>query len=262
MSPRNRKSRRYAAPSLADHALLLEPGDLVGIERERLDEGEEAPEPGEHAVPPALGQPPREHLEHRAVVRRAVPHPGVEHGELVAIGQQAGAVGHGDAPRCSHSDYNTAPSSRVRPLPRSAPVVRTSVASRARSLPVDERERAEALATAYEDRLVGELCGRATRTGRVLHPARPRGLDPRPGPDRWHDAGARPGLRHRPLPGRGGPPARCPRGARVRPRPRGGPDRPAPAPGRGPVRPGRGDRGPGAGRGRAHCLGRARSSMR
>ena len=92
---------------VADDALLLEPRDLGGIEREGLDEGEEAPEPGEHAVPPAFGEPPREHLEHRAVVRRAVPHPGVEHGELVAIGQQAGPIGHDNAPCCSHSDYNT-----------------------------------------------------------------------------------------------------------------------------------------------------------
>ena len=49
----------------------------------------------------------------------------------------------------------------------------------------------------------------------------------------------------------------CPRGARLRPRPRGGPDRPAAAAGRGPVGPGRGDRGPGPGRRRADCLGRA-----
>ena len=124
---------------------------------------------------------------------------------------------------------------------------------------IDERERAEALATAYEDRLVGELADDRRARGAFYTP--PDLVD-------WildralttdSTAGARPGVRHRALPGRGGPSGRRARGARLGPRRRGGPDRPAAAAGRGPVGPGRGDRGPRAGGGRAHGLGRRRT---
>ena len=47
------------------------------------------PGPADHAVAPAVGQPPREHLEHATPLGRAVTQRRAKHGELVTVGEQS-----------------------------------------------------------------------------------------------------------------------------------------------------------------------------
>src|SRR5690606_14470702 len=49
---------------------------------------EHTPPPGNHAVAPPGGEAPREHLEHGSAMGGAVGQGGLQHRELVAVGEQ------------------------------------------------------------------------------------------------------------------------------------------------------------------------------
>ena len=78
-------SRWSPAPTIARSASQ---SSSVGSELESLERVEQPAQPGEHPVPPTLGQPAGEHLEGRRMVGHARPQGGVEHGQLVVIGEQ------------------------------------------------------------------------------------------------------------------------------------------------------------------------------
>ena len=58
--------------------------------RKSLERVEGPPDAGDHAVAPPLGQPPGEELEDRAPVRGAAAQGGLQHGQLVVVGEQRG----------------------------------------------------------------------------------------------------------------------------------------------------------------------------
>ena len=70
----------------------VEGRERLVVEAERLDRVQRPADAGHHAVPAALGQPPREQLEDRAAVGRAVAERRLEHGQLVVVGQQGRSI--------------------------------------------------------------------------------------------------------------------------------------------------------------------------
>ncbi len=93
---------------LVDDPLVGEPVELGGGEAEALHRVQDPAGAGDHAVAPARGQPAGEHLEDGAAVCRPAAQGGLEHGELVAVGEQRGRAGrsHGSG---VHEDDATTP---------------------------------------------------------------------------------------------------------------------------------------------------------
>src|SRR5690606_38300337 len=75
---------------LADDALLAQPRDLGGGEGEVGDRVEEPPGPGDDAVASAPRQPAGEDLEDAGPVGGTGLEGRLEHGQLVAVGEQSG----------------------------------------------------------------------------------------------------------------------------------------------------------------------------
>ena len=96
---------------VVDHPLAGSQSTSSASKVKSRDHRQQAAEAGEHAVAPALGQSTREGLEDRRVIDAAVGDERGEHGEFVAVGQQAGrgdVVGDASFPPCcSQLDYNT-----------------------------------------------------------------------------------------------------------------------------------------------------------
>ena len=78
---------------LVDHPLVGEEAQLVVAEAEGLERLEDAPSTTDDAVAPPIGQAPREGLEDAAPVGLARGERGLEHRQLVVVGQQGGAGG-------------------------------------------------------------------------------------------------------------------------------------------------------------------------
>ena len=70
-------------------------GQLLVAEPEALEGLQQPAGAGDHAVPATVRQPPGEHLEHAASRGGAAAQRGLEHGELVVVGEQcrAGVLG-------------------------------------------------------------------------------------------------------------------------------------------------------------------------
>ncbi len=73
---------------LVDDGVLAEHVDRFGVEAEPLDRVERASDAGHDAVPAALGEPAREHLEHRPPLGRAAAQRRLQHGQLVVVGEE------------------------------------------------------------------------------------------------------------------------------------------------------------------------------
>ena len=65
MSPLNRYAASHSSVASSTMPAVAEVVELGGAEPEVLDQVEQAPGAADHAVAAAVGQPPREHLEHR-----------------------------------------------------------------------------------------------------------------------------------------------------------------------------------------------------
>jgi hypothetical protein len=79
--------RQPVAGSLVDDAPIGQERDRLLVEAEPLERVEQPVDTGDHAVPAAFRQAAGEQLEDRAAVRRAVGQTGLEHGQLVVVGQ-------------------------------------------------------------------------------------------------------------------------------------------------------------------------------
>jgi hypothetical protein len=78
------------AGRLVDHAALAQELDRRRVEAEALQRVEQPVHARHHAVPASVGQSSREQLEDRTAVRRAVGQRGLQHGQLVVVGEQGG----------------------------------------------------------------------------------------------------------------------------------------------------------------------------
>ena len=73
---------------LVDHRAGRQLGELVGGVREARDRLDEPAGAGDDAVAPSLGEPPGEDLEDAPPLGRPVAQGGLQHGQLVVVGQQ------------------------------------------------------------------------------------------------------------------------------------------------------------------------------
>ena len=98
MSPREPVVGQPGQRRLVDDVAVAQDASASSSKRKSLDGVEGPADAGHHAVPPALGQPPREQLEDRPPVRGARLQRGLEHRQLVVVGEQggrgAGCAGH------------------------------------------------------------------------------------------------------------------------------------------------------------------------
>ena len=74
-----------------DDAVRREPTQRPVVEAERAEVFQQPVRPGDDAVPTPIREMPGEDLEHAGPVGRAVAQRGLEHRELVPIGQQTDA---------------------------------------------------------------------------------------------------------------------------------------------------------------------------
>ena len=79
-----------AQGGLVDDPLLAQEAEHARVEAEVLDGVQDAPGAAHHAVAAALGQPAGEDLEDRAALGRAGLQGGLEHRELVLVGEERG----------------------------------------------------------------------------------------------------------------------------------------------------------------------------
>ncbi len=77
---------------VVDHVPFPQHVDLVRAEAEALERVEQPPGAGEHPVAPAFGQPAGEDFENGRLLRDAGGNRGLQHGELVVVGEQCGAA--------------------------------------------------------------------------------------------------------------------------------------------------------------------------
>ena len=109
--------KRYAASQSrvgSSTTCATSAGQLGVVEAERLERVQQPADAGHHAVPAALRQPAPEQLEDRAPVGRPGAQGGLQHGQLVVVGEQRRAVARG---RAEGHGYDCATMGRVHRSP-------------------------------------------------------------------------------------------------------------------------------------------------